>query len=97
LAAAARLQLALNPADRTPARPPSAHPSWLRATTTTATIAITIGSSAIMGLSLVLSVVRSLERGALMGACSKDTGARVRAWCASGMKDGATLPLLSTL
>ncbi len=50
-----------------------------------------------MGLSLVLSVVRSLERGALMGACSKDTGARVRAWCASGMKDGATLPLLSTL
>jgi len=48
---------------------------WLYNTTTTSVIAITIGSSCIVGLSLLLSLVRTVERGMLMGACGSECGA----------------------
>ncbi|GBF93778.1 hypothetical protein Rsub_06110 [Raphidocelis subcapitata] len=42
---------------------------WLYTTITTVVIAVAIGSSVIVGIALLLSLVRTLERGWLMGAC----------------------------
>ena len=48
--------------------------AWLRATVTTAVAAITIGASSVVGLALLLSLVRTYERGLLLGACGGGGG-----------------------
>jgi hypothetical protein len=52
--------------------------SWIHNTMTTVMIAMTIGGSSIVGLALLLSLVRTVERGLLLGACGGGAGERAR-------------------
>jgi hypothetical protein len=56
-----------------PFAPRALSPSWLRNSVTTGVVAVTIGGSAIVALTLVMSVVRAVERGLLLGAAADGT------------------------